>query len=40
VDRAVELRDGIRSFLTQRVDDRWDAQRSFGRLRELLTARA
>ena len=39
VDRAVELRDGIRSFLTQRVDDRWDAQRSFGRLRELLGAR-
>ena len=36
VDRAVELRDGIRSFLTQRVDDRWDAQRSFGRLRELM----
>ena len=36
VDRAVELRDGIRSFLTQRVNDRWDAQRSFGRLRELL----
>lgn len=40
VDRAVELRDGIRSFLTQRVSDRWDAQRSFGRLRELLAARS
>jgi flagellum-specific ATP synthase len=36
VDRAIQLRDGIRSFLTQRVDDRWDAQKSFGRLAELL----
>ncbi|MCU1361976.1 MAG: ATPase, FliI/YscN family [Ilumatobacteraceae bacterium] len=40
VDRAIELRDGIRSFLTQRVSDQWDAQRSFGRLRELLAVRS
>lgn len=40
VDRAVELRDGIRSFLTQRVSDRWDAQRSFGRLADLLGSRS
>jgi flagellum-specific ATP synthase len=40
VDRAIELRDGIRSFLTQRVSDQWDAQRSFGRLRELLGTRS
>ncbi len=36
VDRAVVMKDAIRSFLCQRVDDRWDAQRSFGRLAELL----
>jgi flagellum-specific ATP synthase len=36
VDRAIELRDGIRSFLTQRTTDRWDAPRSWSRLRELL----
>lgn len=38
VDRAVAMKDGIRGFLTQRVDDRWDAVRSFGRLGELLGA--
>ena len=36
VDRAVGMRDEIRSFLTQRVDDRWDAPRSFARLGEML----
>jgi flagellum-specific ATP synthase len=36
VDRAVGMRDEIRSFLTQRVDDRWDAPRSFARLDEML----
>lgn len=39
VDRAVSMSASIRSFLCQRVDDRWDAPRSFGRLRELLGAR-
>ncbi|MEK7423661.1 MAG: FliI/YscN family ATPase [Actinomycetota bacterium] len=39
VDRAVALRDPIRSFLTQRVNDRLDAQRSFALLGELLAAR-
>ena len=38
VDRAVKMRDSIRGFLTQRVDDRWDAERSFGRLAEMLAA--
>ena len=38
VDRAVTMRDSIRGFLTQRVDDRWDAERSFGRLAEMLAA--
>ena len=38
VDRAVTMRDSIRAFLTQRVDDRWDAERSFGRLAEMLAA--
>ncbi len=38
VDRAVRMRDDIRGFLTQRVDDRWDAQRSFQRLGEMLAA--
>jgi flagellum-specific ATP synthase len=38
VDRAVGMRDEIRGFLTQRVDDRWDAQRSFTRLGEMLAA--
>jgi flagellum-specific ATP synthase len=38
VDRAVAMKDGIRGFLTQRVDDRWDAVRSFGRLGDLLGA--
>ena len=40
VDRAVGMRDSIRSFLTQRVDDRWDAQRSFTRLAEMLDTTA
>lgn len=39
VDRAVALRDPIRSFLTQRVNDRLDAQKSFALLGELLAAR-
>jgi flagellum-specific ATP synthase len=36
VDRAVAMKDTIRSFLTQRVADRWDAEASFRRLHEIL----
>jgi flagellum-specific ATP synthase len=40
VDRAVTMSDSISSFLRQRVTDQWDAERSFARLREMLTVRA
>jgi flagellum-specific ATP synthase len=40
VDRAVALRDEIRGFLCQDVDDKWEASRAFQRLEQLLRTAA
>jgi flagellum-specific ATP synthase len=40
VDRAVALRDPIRAFLCQEVEDRWEAERSFDRLGVMLRSAA
>jgi flagellum-specific ATP synthase len=40
VDRAIALRDPIRAFLCQEVEDRWEAGRSFERLGAMLRSAA